>query len=962
MNEDDAPLASLKKSSGKNSSSKPSRSYYAVRVGYAACPACSASKEEGSEGHQEEGDSKPHICGGSHVSVIRSAIFLRWEDVKDFVEFTTSKLSGERVSTVVAAAAAAAGGKGSSATDGVAGEYNKNEGVIQLPFHHNVEYKQFEELERAERYLKKVIPEFNQAGSNNFGSSSSRSSSKKSKYGKSKAAKAGKTKIKSLSRKAPLPDYPPPKNFNPPTKKWEATYAAAIQYKATYGNLDVPVDEEGPHAELSKWIKYQRTSYRYYLEDPMGGRHSMTDEKVNRLKEVGFDWIVLDKKKWLAEDPVANIGSNGKRKRGRPRKTAAMRLAEMEAAAASAGGGGGGRSSSKNRPIRPKWLAMLQKLKEYKETHGTIEIVAEENMSDELATLSQWCKNQRNMHIRWRQGHDVGMTQEKSDLLKEVGMEFPPAWEDMYVKIVQYKAQNNGSIDIAADYDPILAAWMARQNEVLGRHLQGKSTRLSDDQAMRLLALGFQGGRSAMANGGGGVSVTGKSVASRDFDARWDEMLLRLRDYKAEHGDCNVPTTNGTELAHWVAAQRRMYNKLIAGKPGKRAVLDAVKMQRLTELGFHFRPRGSYAAWEDQMKGLWKFREENGHCRIPVNHPELGSFVKLARRDYKNWTQGKPSSMTPEREAALKDVGFIFEGGKTPQRAQTPIKSWNERLDELLSLFGSLQDPGLKRKILRIKSNGPEVTSLELSRGDDLNERASMRLGCILGQDTHVKELTILCSLDVIGLCAGLQSNQCIQSLTLIGINLHHNAKLSALAPFVRNNPSLKCMTLHSGNIGSAGINILSAALLDRSEDTLEYLSLSNNHFGDINLDQLVLALNRNRNLSFLSLCGTGIGPRGCTSLAKLLSNRESNLRDLELDFNSIDNKSTIVLADSLRKNTKLEELELGGNNAITSEGWTAMLKLVCNSSKIDAIMQSNHTLCSIGYLSADLETRIYHS
>ena len=89
-------------------------------------------------------------------------------------------------------------------------------------------------------------------------------------------------------------------------------------------------------------------------------------------------------------------------------------------------------------------------------------------------------------------------------------------------------------------------------------------------------------------------------------------------------------------------------------------------------------------SWDENLKGLWKFREENGHCRIPVNHDVLGSFVKLARRDYKNWIQGKPSSMTPEREAALKEVGFIFEGGKSPQRAAGPVKTWNERLEELL--------------------------------------------------------------------------------------------------------------------------------------------------------------------------------------------------------------------------------------------------------------------------------------
>ncbi|KAL9185833.1 hypothetical protein ACHAXT_003610 [Thalassiosira profunda] len=602
--------------------------YYAVRVGYAAT-----------------GEAP-----NASVSTIRGAIFLRWQDVKDFVEFAASA-AGPTVE--------------STSEDG---------GVIQVPFHHNVEYRKFDSLERAERYLRKVMPD--------------QSELPKKKAGKRVAAKKAQgVKIKSLRRTGALPAFPPPKNFNPPTKKWEAMFEQAVAYRKEHGNLDVPtVNVPEEHVELSKWVKYQRTSYRYYLEDPMGGRHAMTEDKVNRLKDAGFEWVVSDKQAWLAEG-AAGYETAGPKKRGRPRKTPAQRLADFQAreeGAALAAGQSSEAKAKTPRPIRPKWLAMLEKLKAYKEEHGTIE-VADDAADPEAVELKQWCKNQRNMHVRWRQGHDVGMTQEKSDMLKEVGMEFPPAWEDMYLKIVQYKSQNDGSIDISHDYDPILAAWMQRQNEVLGRHLQGKSTRLGDDQAMRLLALGFQGGRAAMSSKGGGtVSVTGKSVASRDFDARWDDMYLRLRDYKAEHGHCNVPTSSGTDLAHWVAAQRRMYNKLVAGKPGKRAVLDAVKMQRLTEIGFQFRPRGSYASWDDQMKAVWKFREDNGHCRIPVNHPQLGAFVKLARRDYKNWTQGKASSMTPEREAALKEVGFVFEGGKTPQRAPGPRRSWNDRLEELL--------------------------------------------------------------------------------------------------------------------------------------------------------------------------------------------------------------------------------------------------------------------------------------
>ena len=51
---------------------------------------------------------------------------------------------------------------------------------------------------------------------------------------------------------------------------------------------------------------------------------------------------------------------------------------------------------------------------------------------------------------------------------------------------------------------------------------------------MRLLALGFQGGRGAglAAKGGGSVSVTGRTVACRDFDVKWNEMLARLKDYR----------------------------------------------------------------------------------------------------------------------------------------------------------------------------------------------------------------------------------------------------------------------------------------------------------------------------------------------------------------------------------------------------------------------------------------------
>lgn len=66
---------------------------------------------------------------------------------------------------------------------------------------------------------------------------------------------------------------------------------------------------------------------------------------------------------------------------------------------------------------------------------------------------------------------------------------------------------------------------------------------------------------------------------------------------------------------------------MIQGKPGKRANLDALKMQRLTEIGFQFRPRGGYLTWEEQMEKLQKFKEENGMLELIYHDNILRSEI-----------------------------------------------------------------------------------------------------------------------------------------------------------------------------------------------------------------------------------------------------------------------------------------------------------------------------------------------
>ena len=90
------------------------------------------------------------------------------------------------------------------------------------------------------------------------------------------------------------------------------------------------------------------------------------------------------------------------------------------------------------------------------------------------------------------------------------------------------------------------------------------------------------------------------------------------------------------------------------------------------------------------------------------------------------------------------------------------------------------------------------------------------------------------------------------------------------------------------------------------------------------------------------------IGRNGCTALAELLKG-ESTLEELSLSNNDIDSESAVKLATALAKNNKLRKLNLRGNTAITAPGWSALLKLVCNSSSLAEVMASNHTLNDLG-------------
>lgn len=198
----------------------------------------------------------------------------------------------------------------------------------------------------------------------------------------------------------------------------------------------------------------------------------------------------------------------------------------------------------------------------------------------------------------------------------------------------------------------------------------------------------------------------------------------------------------------------------------------------------------------------------------------------------------------------------------------------------------------LTNKILRIKHNDPEVKSLILRQYFNLDESAWDRLGHIIGTNTHVKELRLF--LVNMAVLSGLQSNRCIEKVDLSGINL---GDLGLLAPFLNLNPNLKVIDLSADGIDNAGIEIISNALSNRTEDTVERLNL---RLSDFDLEVLVETLSRITKLKRLDLSG-GDGIRGSASLARLLGDQESNLEELNLTLIEFHDDSVIKIVDSLQ-------------------------------------------------------------
>ena len=258
--------------------------------------------------------------------------------------------------------------------------------------------------------------------------------------------------------------------------------------------------------------------------------------------------------------------------------------------------------------MKSQWEANFNELVAYKKKHGNFKIPHSTN------GLGGWISQQR-------KGRKKGqLSEDRIRRLDEIGFDWDPfesLWEASFCEMVAYKVEH-GAIKVPQPPTG-LGVWV--------RNIRSsrKNGQLSEDKIRRLDEIGFDW---------------------EPFESLWEASFSALVEYKAEHGDTNVPQVR-KGLGDWVILQRQ--NRRLGQ-------LSEEKNRRLDELGFEWDPLGSQ--WETRFSELGAYKAEYSDINVPQKWPSgLGRWIDTQRQ------RRKKGRLSEDKIQRLDEIGFDW--GKT---------------------------------------------------------------------------------------------------------------------------------------------------------------------------------------------------------------------------------------------------------------------------------------------------------
>jgi hypothetical protein len=159
-------------------------------------------------------------------------------------------------------------------------------------------------------------------------------------------------------------------------------------------------------------------------------------------------------------------------------------------------------------------------------------------------------------------------------------------------------------------------------------------------------------------------TVTGGVHASTEdrFNARWNVMFEKLKEYKAEHGDCLVTVkyncTDGTRLGKWVSSQRSSAATDNAMTPQRRRALDSIGF--VWQVQVHGPKLKWDEQWNEKFRLLQKYHAEHGDCLVPRDYIIEENKIKLGSWVSKQRVTHAAGKLREDRLLQLESLEFSF--------------------------------------------------------------------------------------------------------------------------------------------------------------------------------------------------------------------------------------------------------------------------------------------------------------
>ena len=356
-------------------------------------------------------------------------------------------------------------------------------------------------------------------------------------------------------------------------------------------------------------------------------------------------------------------------------------------------------SLMQDKPLHQAWWKKFELLKAYKTDHGHINVP----LREDSAVLGSWIYNQRSYYKLKRDGRESPLTDDQEGALNKMGIVWDcreAAWLEKLDLLRSFRAKNGHTNVTVRDHcHQILGQWIKTQRKQYKLKHDKKPSTLTDEREAALNKIGFV------------------------WDSRkaaWTKKLELLKQYKAEHGDTNVPQ-NHKQLGAWINTLRKQYKDKQQGKPTQ---MTDEREAALNEIGFNA-GSSNKAVWAEKFELLKQYKACNGNVDVPRHHAVLGKWVSRQRYDYKLKLEGKQTALSDERVNDLNLIGFIWNYQEA---------TWTKKF-ELLKKYKAVQCTALQtsppniilrswvafqRRQYRQKRNG-EQTSLTDEREAALN-------------------------------------------------------------------------------------------------------------------------------------------------------------------------------------------------------------------------------------------------